>query len=90
MWAWGNDSLAEKVKASSRKIQNIGLEKHVMKLASAHWKAEEEDGWEMTAILAKELNAIVAYRTPNQNGYVYMAVTKVKWVNKNKLLQLFG
>ena len=81
MWAWANRYLNENVKSASRAIQNIGLDRHLMKLACAHWAAEEVDGWEMTSILAEELKAIGAYRTPSENGYTFMVVTKAKWVN---------
>ncbi len=83
MWAWANSSLSEKVKSSSRMIQDMGYERELMQLASAHWAAEEVDGWEMTAVLAKALNAIGAYRTPGENGATFMVVTKARWVNKN-------
>ena len=83
MWAWANDSLEETVKLSSRKVRKIGEEMNLLKLAAAHWDATEVDGWEMTAVLAKTINAIGAYRTPGDNGYTYMVVTKANWVNKN-------
>ena len=90
MWAWANDSLEETVKSSSRKVRAIGEELGLLKLVAAHWDATEVDGWEMTAVLAKVMNAIGAYRTPSDTGYTYMVVTKAKWVNKNKILQLFS
>ncbi len=90
MWAWANNHLNENVKFSSKIIQDVGLEQNLMKLASAHWAAEETDGWEMTSILAKELNAIGAYRTASENGFTFMVITKAKWVNKNKILSMFS
>lgn len=90
LWAWANDSLDETIKSSSRKVRAIGEELGLLKLVAAHWEATEVDGWEMTAALAKAINAIGAYRTPSDNGYTYMVITKAKWVNKNKLLQLFS
>ena len=90
MWAWANDALEETVKSSSRKVREIGEELGLLKLVAAHWDATEVDGWEMTAVLAKAINAIGAYRTPIDSGYTYMVVTKAKWVNKNKILQLFS
>lgn len=82
MWAWANDSLEETVKSSSRKVRVIGEEQGFLNLVAAHWNATEANGWEMTAILAKAINAIGAYRTPSDNGYTYMVVTKARWVNK--------
>ena len=90
MWAWANDSYLETVKASSREIRNLGEKLGYMKLASAHWNASEEDGWEMTAIMAKQLNAIGAYRTANDHGFSYMVVHNAKWLSKNKLASILS
>ena len=81
LWAWANDSLSETVKSSSRKVREIGEELGLLKLVAAHWEATEVDGWEMTAVLAKAMNAIGAYRTSSDSGFTYMVVTKAKWVN---------
>jgi hypothetical protein len=90
MWAWGNSYLDEKIKLSSRKIRSHGEKMGLLKLASGHWPGTAVDGWEMTAVLAKELNAIGAYRTPSDTGYTYMVVTKAKWLTKNQILGVSG
>lgn len=80
MWAWANGSLEENVKASSRAIKELGEELGLKQLVAGRWKATEVDGWEMTSVLAKAINAIGLYRTPTSNGFIYMAVTSVKWL----------
>lgn len=90
MWAWANDSLAENVKSASRSIKALGEELGLQELVAGRYQATEVDGWEMTSVLAKHINAIGVYRTPSENGFTYMAVTKAKWVNKGKLAKLFG
>lgn len=90
MWAWANNALTEKIKANSRLIREIGDEKHFLKLASAHWAADEVDGWEMTAIMAKVIRSIGAYRTPSDNGFVYMIVNKASWVKQKKSNNILG
>ena len=82
MWAWANDSLDNAIKSSSRKAREIGEELGLLQLVAAHWAATEVDGWEMTAVLAKAMNAIGAYRTPSESGYTYMVITKAKWINE--------
>ena len=82
MWAWANDSLGEKIKSSSRLVKSIGERDNLLKLVAEHWEATEVDDWKITAILAKSLNAIGAYRTSDEHGYTYMVVTKEKWVNE--------
>lgn len=81
MWAWANNGLDEKVKESSKLIKEMGDEMNFLKLVAGLWEADEVDGWEMTAILAKAINAIGAYRTPKENGFTYMVVTDAKWVD---------
>lgn len=81
MWAWANSSFTENIKERSRQIRTLGEEENFLKLTSAIWLAEPVDGWEMTAIMAKALGAIGAYRTPSDNGFVYMIVNAARWVN---------
>lgn len=81
MWAWANESLDEKVKHSSRNVRSLGEELGLKQLVSGCYSATEVDGWEMTSVLAKHLNAIGVYRTPSENGFTYMVITKAKWVN---------
>ncbi len=90
MWAWANKSLSKSIKTSSNLARDIGKELNLLKLTAGHWEATEVDGWEMTAVLAKELNAIGAYRTSDENGFTYMVVTNAKWVNKNRIFRLFS
>lgn len=80
MWAWANTSFTENIKAKAAFIRQMGEESNLLKLACPIWGGDEVDGWEMTAIMAKAVDAIGAYRTPTDNGYVYMVITKATWV----------
>jgi len=80
MWAWGNSSFTDNIKEKSRLIREMGAENKLLKLACAHWSADEVDGWEMTAVMAKAVGAIGAYRTPSDNGFVYMVVNDARWM----------
>jgi hypothetical protein len=82
MWAWANSSFTENIKEKSRKVRALGEKRSFLKLASAIWSSDPVDGWEMTAIMAKELGAIGAYRTPDDNGFVYMVVNNARWVKR--------
>lgn len=86
MWAWANSSFAENIKAKSWRVRAMGDEGGFLKLASAIWSATPVDGWEMTAIMAKEWGAIGAYRTPDENGFVYMIITSARWIDAQKLI----
>ena len=80
LWAWANKSLMEAVKSDARQVRELGEQHAYHDLASALWPATAEDGWTMTAIMAKTLNAIGAYRTPNEHGFMYMVVKSARWV----------
>lgn len=79
LWSWANESLAEGVKTRMREVRGFGEEQRFNKLAGAFWPANADDGWHMTAIAARLLNAIGAYRTPDDNGFVYMVITRAGW-----------
>jgi hypothetical protein len=51
----------------------------LLKLASAYWSADEEDGWQMTAVSAYLLKAKGAYRSPDERGFTFMVMTDVRW-----------
>ncbi len=80
MWAWANQSFLEGVKERSRMLRELGEANDYLPLASAIWPADQEDGWQMTAIMAKQLGAIGAYRTPSDSGFVYMVVRQARWL----------
>jgi len=50
-------------------------------MTSRLWQATEEDGWDMSVVHAKAMNAISAYRTLSDNGYTYTIVTSAKCLN---------
>lgn len=80
LWAWGNSSLLENIKSESRKVRDIGEEYNILKLACGKWDADEIDGWEMTTIMAKQLDAIAVHRAPSEyNSYVYMVIREISW-----------
>lgn len=93
MWAWANESFVENVKSRSREIRKLGDNNQFLKMACGLWVADEVDGWEMTAIMAKLTGAIGAYRAPHDNGFVYMVVNKASWVKppeSNNVVSLVG
>jgi hypothetical protein len=74
MWAWGNDSLPAQVRAALGKVKRAGEETGFRRLTQGHWTADEQDGWNMTAYAYDVLGGLGAYRTPSDNGYVYMVI----------------
>lgn len=81
MWAWANTYLEESIKSSSRLVKTLGEELGLKQLVAGRYAADEVDGWEMTSVLAKKLNAIGVYRTSSEDGYTYMVITDAQWIN---------
>lgn len=81
MWAWANPSFLAPVKARSQEVRELGEALNHLKLACATWPADPVDGWEMTAVMARQLGAIGAYRAPSEQGFLYMVVREAHWVN---------
>jgi hypothetical protein len=79
LWAWANRSILESVKQGVRQVRAYGNEHRYLKLASACWTAEEADGWDMTAITAYLIDAAGAYRSPDDRGFSFVAITGVHW-----------
>ncbi|HEY6124123.1 MAG TPA: hypothetical protein VIV63_05700 [Steroidobacteraceae bacterium] len=79
LWSWANESLDEIVKTRMREVRAYGEEQRFEKLAGAFWSGTPEDGWHMTAIAAQLLNAIGAYRTPDEKGFTYLVITRAAW-----------
>jgi hypothetical protein len=74
MWAWGNDSLPEQLRAALSKVKSAGEETGFRRLIQGHWVADEHEGWHMTAYAYDVLGGLGAYRTPSDRGYVYMVI----------------
>ncbi len=79
MWSWANPSVLESVRGGVRRVRAFGEEHGYLKLACAHWAAEEPDGWDMTAVTAFLLKARGAYRSPDDGLLTFMVMTDVRW-----------
>ena len=79
MWSWANRSVLEGVRREVRRVRAFGEEHGYLKLACAHWSAEEPDGWDMTAVTAYLLKARGGYRAPGDGLLTFMVMTDVRW-----------
>ena len=80
LWSWANESILEPLKEPLIELREFGAEREFEKVAGACWSGTEEDGWEMTAVAAKFLGALGAYRSPKEEGFTFMAITSARWV----------
>lgn len=78
LWAWANPTVADRVKAGSARVRELGRVNGYPKLFSAEWDAVESDGWCMAAIQAHVLGSQAAYRTEGPNGYTFMVLDNLR------------
>ena len=58
LWSWDNATILPKVKQRLTEVRQFGERHGIKQLTTAKWAATEKDGWAMTAISAKILNAM--------------------------------
>lgn len=81
LWAWANPTILAAVKRDTLKVKSFGERKRIERLTSQKWTADEIDGWEMTALAARLLEARGAYRSPDSDGFTFMIFTNIRWAN---------
>ncbi|MEK6323725.1 MAG: DUF6882 domain-containing protein [Acidobacteriota bacterium] len=62
----------------NKKVRDFGEVQGFPRLTTPKWSGEEVDGWEMTSIAAYILNARGAYRTPDETGFTFLAITDIR------------
>ena len=72
LWSWDNPSILTNLTQSSKTLRDYGAAHHFDKLTTAHWKATEEDAWEMAALATLLCSAEGAYRGPSGDVYAFM------------------
>jgi len=77
LWSWANPSILEPVKKDMYLVKQFGEEHDLKELKEEKWKADEIDGWAMTNVTAKLLNAKGAYRCPHETGLMFVVFTEV-------------
>jgi hypothetical protein len=82
LWSWDNPSILPDVKERILEVRTFGERHGLSQLTTPYWSADEQDGWDMTAVSAKILHAKGAYRSPN-TGLSYFIFTDVRWANEN-------
>lgn len=72
LWSWANPHFSDIILGDIDKVRALGEAETITKLTEKKWDAEEVDGWEMTAIAARLLEAQGAYRSPSNNGFLFL------------------
>ena len=84
LWSWDNDSILPSVKEHIAEVRRFGELHGLRQLTTAKWGATEEDGWAMTAVTARILQAKGAYRSPHDNGCTFLVFTRLKWASEQQ------
>ena len=71
-WSWANKHFSDVILGDIEKVRVFGETESITKLTESKWDADEVDGWEMTAIASRLLEAQGAYRSPSEKGFLYL------------------
>jgi hypothetical protein len=80
LWSWANASIPETVCDELHRVREFGIVNEIAKLTEPKWEAEEEDGWEMAAVVAVLLDGKGAYRCPTKSGPLFVLFTDINFV----------
>jgi hypothetical protein len=81
LWGWANPHLGDVEMEDIRRVKAFGEQHGIAKLTDPKWTADEIDGWEMTAVAARLLEAECAYRSPSRSGFLYLLLTNLRKVS---------
>lgn len=79
LWSWANFHLLPNVRTHIVAVRGFGEKMGFPRLTVPKWHAEEALGWEMSAIAAHVLDAKGAYRVPTGKGFLFMAITDIRF-----------
>jgi hypothetical protein len=74
-WSWDNKSTPLHVSQSLEKVKAFGQANNFEDLTNGLFNGDDYTGWAMTAVSAKLLNAIGAYRVPQEHLFIYFIFT---------------
>jgi hypothetical protein len=81
LWSWDNVTILPSVKEHIAEVRRFGELHGLRELTTAKWEATEEDGWAITAVTARILQAKGAYRSPSNNGFTFVVFTSLEWAS---------
>ncbi len=74
-WSWDNKSTPAHVSSHLHKVKAFGQSNNFEYLTKGVFEGDDYTGWAMTAVSAKLLNAIGAYRVPEEHLFLYFIFT---------------
>jgi hypothetical protein len=85
LWSWANLDLEYKIRSQIGQVKKYGKSRGFDKLTNYKWKADQYDGWEMTAIAAYLMKAKGAYRIPSRDSslFSFLIYKNIRWADSS-------
>ena len=80
LWSWADQRFSEEVVEDMQIVRSFGEQNDVRLLTEESWQAEEGDGWDMSAIAAKLLQADGVFKCPDSRGNLYIISKNLRWI----------
>ncbi len=80
LWAWANPHFDDVKGDAIAVVRDFGEKNGLQKLVEAKWPGDQIDGWEMTSISARLLEAQGAYYSPNDNGGLFLLFDGLEFI----------
>jgi hypothetical protein len=80
LWSWANPHFKDVEIGSICDVRDFGEREGITKLTEQKWTADEVDGWEMTSVSARLLEAQGAYRSPSASGGLFLLFDGLEFI----------
>ena len=75
-WSWDNEHTLPNVKDEAIQVKEFGEKNGYKKLTEGYFASSEEEAWEFTAIAARLIKGIGAYRPTSEQLLIFMVLTE--------------
>jgi uncharacterized protein DUF6882 len=86
LWGWANGYLPPQVVSRMEEVRRFGKAEGIRELTEPYWPDDQYFGWAMTAIAAHVVGAKGAYRTPEENGFMYFVFMDIRLATRDEEL----
>ena len=85
LWAWANPHFKDVEIGPIDRVREFGEREELAKLTESKWDADEVDGWEMTSISGRLLEAQGAYRSLSESGGLFMLYDHLEFIPEKEI-----
>jgi hypothetical protein len=79
LWGWANSHMLPQLVKDVALVRAFGELHGIEALICPRWNATMEDGWKMTAVASRLLEAQTVYRPPNKAIYAFLTINNLRW-----------